>query len=323
MANNFTLDLGSIKDPGTKRALKLLLDQAQLAAGGTTAPAWKGPVNAAGQPLTNLADATEATQAVTLQQLEAATSIKTIATKLQNGGTQPLNVTNLVGAGGQITMGTHVQRLAATATAGNWFYETNRNALYAANTAGQWIHVASAMFGTSADKPTDLTSNDTGFQFLQQGYNDGNIIWIWTDSALADKWWAAIGQQNGHLSDIPPATVKLYGTYYYATDYDRMYFCGAGPAWQDAPGQPARNLIGLFDIAPGTGWARCDGSNATFSNATFSTAAAATTTRATPDITTLSNYLVGGPALGNGTITGTAGAGFTINYQVYLPYIRL
>ena len=85
-----------------------------------------------------------------------------------------------------------------------------------------------------------------------------------------------------------------------------------------APGQPTRHQIGLFDSAPGTGWALCDGSSAT-----FSTSSGGTTSAATPNIIGLSNYLVGGPALGSGSHNRANGTDFTINYQVYLPYIRL
>ena len=106
-----------------RQHFKALWDQIDLVQGATSTPAWRGSVNAAGYPLQGLAPGTQDTDAVTVKQLMDATSATKISASLSSGGAAPLNVTNLIGAGGTLTAGTHAERLATPATPGNFFFE--------------------------------------------------------------------------------------------------------------------------------------------------------------------------------------------------------
>ena len=284
-----SLNLHRLQDPNARDVLKVIWDQIDMLQGMTTAPVYRGDVNAAGYAMQNLADATNPQDAVTLKQLQAATNVQHISRQLSASGTAPLNVTNLIGNGGTVTIGSHQQRLATPATPGAWFYEGigdhATNWLYTGSPDSTWVYVAGIYLSSAADlpSPSTMTANDIGATFLQQDYAEGNALWWWNGNK-----WDGVGTLRGTLSAIPTADTRFNGMYYEATDFNRVYIC-TGAAWVDAPGQPTRHQIGLFDSAPGTGWALCDGSNAT-----FSTSPAGTAVAATPNITGLSNYLVGG-----------------------------
>lgn len=310
-SQNSGVNLFSIADPKIRAALKLIqdkLDAVQGASGGTS---WRGDVDAAARKLTNLGAGVADTDAVTMAQLRAATDKQVLATALGSGGTNPINITNLPGSGGVVTFGTHNERLATPAVSGAWFYETDRTALYAATESGVWVLVASMQFGSPSDRPADLTENDVDYLYFQQG-TDGNIVWSWN----GQRWFGAVGQQNGLIANIPAADTSLIGTYYYATDFDRLYLCDSPTTWADAPGQPAREMIGLFTTAPGTGWHLCDGT----AGVPISTAGGGTSTITVPNLTGATTWMTAGAATGTGTF---AAVGVNYPYATYLPYIRL
>lgn len=306
-----------IDDPNMREVLKVIWDQLDLIQGDTNAPAWRGSVNAGKNPLTNLADGMQPTDAVTLAQLKAATDHKSIARALSASGAAPLNVTNLIGAGGGLVLsGAHTDRLATPAVAGSWFYETDRTALYGCLSIGNWTLMAGVMGSSVADMPADLGLSDINFIYLQQDLNYGNAVWYWS----GNTWHLSTAWFHGALADINNingaglgATPALKGSFYEATNYDRVYF-NTGAAWQDAVGQTPRNQISLFTVAPGAGWALCDGSTVT-----GSTSSGGTTSVTTPNLTA-GSLLGTGAAVSAATI---AAVGTFYTESIFLPYIRL
>ena len=312
-----------ITDPATRDVLKVVWDQLDLIQGSTSAPSWRGHVDAGANKLQNLAPGVAATDAVTKAQLDAATNHKTIAAALSVSGAAPLNVTNLIGAGSTIAYGTHALRLATPATTGNWFFETDRLYLYSANPTNQWVFAAGSNLASGASRPADLGANDAGALFIQQdtnlaggGATGGNVLWWWNGG----NWDYGGGTLYGDLANKPAATHAILGMRYSAVDFNRTYVCieTAGPvnSWVDAPGEDARYIVGLFAAAPGAGWHICDGTV----GVTASTSTGGTTTITAPNLT-------GGVymAAAGVVVTGTfhEGAGTANAFATFLPYIRL
>lgn len=287
---------------------KALWDQIELVQGATDAPALKGALNTGGYNLQNLADAVNPTDAVTLQQLEAAVNPTKLAATLSSGGAAPLNVTNLIGAGGNLIAGTHAQRLATPAVEGNFFFEYDRTWLYGANQNGVWQYLGGIYLSSATDRPADLGNADLGAVFQQHDYANGNLQWWWTGAN-----WYADGVQRGAIASLPAASNALAGSYYEATDYDRVYLC-TGAAWVDAPGEPTRGQVGLFTADPGTGWQVCDGSTVT-----RSTSAGGTTSVTVPNLTV--GYIAGFGATATTDTIGTSGTFYNLHYMI--PYYRL
>lgn len=313
MAKNQTrplVDLFSISDPKMRNAFKTIQDQLAVLQGATNAPAWKGAVDASGNALQNLQDGVDDTDAVTVQQLKAATNLKHIVTQLQAGGSNPINVTNLVGASTPILNGTHATRLATPPQANTFFFETDRTALYWCGDGSAWIFAAGGFLSSIADQPADLGTNDVSFVFTQHDAG-GDVIWNWSGSA-----WYGVGTEYGLLSALPAASMRRQGMYYYATDYNRLYLCKTGAAWQDAPGQPPRGQICLFDPKDSlTGWHACDGSTVTASTETGGTQSVTL-----PNFFSGVNFLAAAASSG----TGTFGAvGTTYTYAQYQAFFRL
>lgn len=300
-----------IQDPAMRDALKVVWDQLNLLQGLTGAPAWQGSVDASTNQLKNLADATHPTDAVTLQQLQEATNLKTIATNLQAGGSNPINVTSLVGAGNTVYMGTHATRLATAPLANSFFFETDRTVLYGCGASSSvWTYIAGSFVASLAGRPSDLGVNDTSFLFIQHDAG-GDVIWSFSGTGT----WYGVGTTYGALSALPTASIPIQGMFYWATDYNRMYIC-TGTGWIDAPGQPPRGQICLFDPKDSlTGWHACDGSTVTASTETGGTQSVTL-----PNFFTTTNFLTAGAAAGGGTF-GAAGAANT--YVTYQAFYRL
>ncbi len=297
--------LGDIPEPATQRALRYLFDQVNALRGSPQDPGWKADFHAGEFRLTALGDAEQSSDAVTLRQLVAATDPKRFQTALSIGGDAPLNITQLIGGqGGALYTGTHADRLATAPALGNWFYETDRNALYGAPApAGTtWQLIVGSEGGSDAAKPADLTATDIGYLWFSQ--DRGTLLrwtgatWKWevgtyaanfasrptagTLSAasgvlfaatdLGSQLWRFVGggplwQYAGGGEPTRDTLVNITGGLasedegylFDATDYDRVYRWN-GSAYADAPGQPARYGITLYDGAPDTnGWALCDG----------------------------------------------------------------
>ncbi len=286
---------------------------------------------------------------------------------LQSTGSHPIDLTGLAfgpNSVGAISEGTHAQRLATTAAAGNWFFETDRTALYAAITplgsVPTWILMAGNQGGSDAAKHGDLGLNDEGYIWFSQ---DRGTILRWTGAA----WRWESGTYTDVYANIPnPATVTAatgvyfsasdrgyqvwrydraglkwdfvgggiptkgtlanltaglgandVGYLYYATDFDRTYVW-TGAAYADAPGQPSRDMVAFFNVAPGVGWHLCDGTP----NVPVSTAVGGTLNTNMPNLTGGGNvYLAAGPAVAG---PGTFGAvGVVYADMTFLPYYRL
>lgn len=225
------INIFSIADPKLRAIFKTIQDKIDAVQGATGGAAWRGSPLAGGNQLKDLADATDPTDAVTLAQLTAATSTRRIADALSAAGTTPLNVTNLIG-GGSVSSGTHAQRLAATPVDGNWFYETDRGALYVA-ISNNWILIVAIQNGSFASKPTDLGLNDGGFLWIAQ--NRGQILY-WTGAS----WREVIGFYANTFANRPvdaaaPDNTSLgTGIIFAATDYgnQQWYYDRAAVAWK-------------------------------------------------------------------------------------------
>src|SRR5439155_17267890 len=74
---------------------------------------------------------------------------------------------------------THANRLAnypTPATIGAQFFETDRTVFYIANTSLAWEYSAGAYVAAIASRPSDLTTNDTGFLFYA---TDQTMLYTW------------------------------------------------------------------------------------------------------------------------------------------------
>lgn len=213
-----------------------------------------------------------------------------------------------------IIIGTHAERVL-TATVplqeGTLFLETDRTALYRL-TANLWLMVGSfSVFDFLANRPTDLTTNDTGFLYLaaDQGvlYRWTGLVWVYMAGILRDVRSARPLPGNCDSGMIFEATdqgcqawIKDYGSNDWsllagwgepmagtlspsvspaAADVGFLYratdfdrvYRWTGSAWEDAPGQPRRGMMVFADGSLGTGWHVCDGSSVSISTATGGT----------------------------------------------------
>lgn len=195
-AHNYA-HLTRIKDQPTHDALRVIFDQLGLLQGLTTATSWRGTVNAGGQTILNLPDAVEASNPVTLQQLQAATHPKNFQQALSISGSNPLDVTALIGSTA-FGYGLHADRPSSPPVGGAYF-ETDRRALYV-ETGNQWVlafsYIMQGQVGAWPTTPSgnvpDLGANDVGFYFQDTKLG---IIWQWTGGSwhwnggiLHDTW---------------------------------------------------------------------------------------------------------------------------------------
>lgn len=352
------INLFDIENVKLRAVIKTIADQLDLLQGATNAAAWRGDVNAGSKKLSNLGAAEADTDAVTLAQLRAATNLQNISTALQAGGSNPINITNLPGSGGTLSSGTHAQRLLTPAVAGNWFFETDRTALYGV-IGSSWVLMAGNQGGSDAAKPGDLGLGDEGYLWFSQ--DRGTLLrwtgasWRWVVGTYTDvfanqptagtlsastgvffsasdrgyqTWmfdrtgpkWTFVGGGSPTRNTLANITTGLTaddaGYLFMATDFDRVYRW-TGAAWEDAPGQPAREFIQLFNTAPtGNGWQLCNGAV----GVTISTATGGTTTLTVPNLNGATTFLAGGAAVGTGTF---AAVGAAYAYATFLPYMRL
>jgi hypothetical protein len=168
-----------------------------------------------------------------------AAQLKQVQAALGATGGMPLNVTNLPGAGGtNLLVGTHAQRLATTPTTGETYYETDRHALYAAET-GVWVLIGSCpemeCTGVGA-LPADLGTNDAAFYAFD---TTTGLLYLW-DGAV---WHWHKGIQYGLYANRPVAFSGCdAGVIYVATDYgyQAWYLNYATSAWTliEGWGQP-------------------------------------------------------------------------------------
>lgn len=200
-----------------------------------------------------------------------------------------------------------------------------------------WALVMCRPLRTSATKPSDLGTDDAGFTWFDQvagltyrwsgsawNYYLGSLVDTFAnlpDPALADRGFLFLASDRGYqvwrkgstawillegvggptrdtLANITGSlTSDDAGYAFYATDFDRLYRW-SGSAYADAPGQWPRKAIVDFDVAPGNGWALCDGSTVTISTAT-----GGSTSYATRNLTATNLYRRANTSSG-----GTAGA---------------
>lgn len=316
----------NITDPKVREVLKQLWDQIDLIQGVTGAAAWRGDVHAGDNKLTSLANGEADSDAVTVAQLRDATNLTRISSALSAGGSNPIttNITETTtitigthaerlatvpiedsffyetdrGAlyadiNGSWVLMVAMQNGSYAAKPGDlglndggfiWYAQDRGVVLYWTGASWRW------QLGTYTDTwanipdPT-LLSASTGifFSASDRGYQ------LWRFSRVTTDWTYVGGGSptRGTLASITGSlTTKDAGYLYYATDYDRVYRW-TGTAYEDAPGQPARNAVSYFDQSTvPTGWAKCDGSAATISTATGGTAAITT-----PDLITLNRVI--------------------------------
>jgi hypothetical protein len=105
---------------------------------------------------------------------------------------------------------THANRLTnypSPTTIGSQFWETDRTALYIANTSLAWEYAAGAYVAAVASQPSDLGTNDTGFLFYA---TDQATVYIWTGAA-----WNTITRRI--------LIGGFYGIFTHANTADRTY----------------------------------------------------------------------------------------------------
>lgn len=97
-------------------------------------------------------------------------TLEVIQKQLSMGGSNPINVTGLLGTlqmpQAATFTGTHAKRLTTTPQLGAFFWETDRTVLYLSAPSGSatvWIYVAGVMSAVFSARPTSLTTNDAGF----------------------------------------------------------------------------------------------------------------------------------------------------------------
>lgn len=185
-----------------------------------------------------------------------------------------------------------------------------------------WHWHTGILYGPIASRPVAFVGCDAGVIYVASdlGYLAWHLSYASGAWVLIEGWG---GPVTGNLSAIPTPTINDVGYLYFAQDFDRLYGWN-GTAWQDYPGQPTRGQVCLFGagVGPGTGWALCNGSNAT-----FSTSSGGTASIATPNL--LSTFLYGASSAGT---TGSAvsfsyqtgaTAFLGVNYTSMIPFIRL
>lgn len=243
-------------------------------------------------------------------------------------------------AANTVVVGTHAQRIAVATVKlleGTLFLETDRTALYRL-TGNIWLMVGSfSVFDFLANRPTDLTTNDTGFLYLaaDQGvlYRWTGLVWVYMAGILRDVRSARPLPGNCDSGMIFEATdqgcqawIKEYTSnawkllagwgeplagalssiispstddvgFLYRATDFDRVYRWTGSAWQDAPGQPRRGMMVFATADLGTGWHVCDGSSVTGSTSSGGTTSV-----------TLPNFNTGLFPRANSSAGGTGGA---------------
>lgn len=220
-----------------------------------------------------------------------------------------IGVFKKIGQSDAVTCDTHANRAinfkATSRDLGQWYYETDRGALYLnlynALTQQTWQWLAGTMSGTRTPdtRPTDLTATDVGFLFYA---TDMTVTYTWTGTAWAYK----SGQMNGTLSpDLKPTLVADdAGFLFYSTDFAHTYKW-SGAAWTLATGDVGSRFIGWYLGAPNAGvWHICDGT----AGVTSSTGAGITVSVTMPNL--IGSY-VKGIAVYTGTVVAPIAPTFT------------
>jgi hypothetical protein len=151
-----------------------------------------GPIDFNGRRLSNLANGTEATDAVTLQQLQPAldalglSHITRVPSALEGSGS------------GKVRVGLFAARGSASAHSGEWFLASDRNYVGWLSDGSNWRYAFGVQSGTlSPDQKPTLTTSDTGYRFRS---TDFAREYRWTGSA----WEDAPGQPaRGQIVHFP------------------------------------------------------------------------------------------------------------------------
>lgn len=346
-----------IKEQALRDIFKVISDQLDLLQGVTAASAWRGDVNAGSKKLSNLAEGTAASDAVTLAQLTAATNIQNITTQLQAGGASPINITGLPGTGGILVVGTHADRLAMPSVSGNWFFESDRTALYGVSGTA-WLLMSGNEGGSDSVKYTDLGMESIGYLWVSQ---DLGIMYRWTGAAW--RWWLGIWSAAFSTRPTEPTITITSGVRFAASDrgyqewvYDRgtttWFYAGGGSPTRDVIANITTGLVtadaGYLFYATdydrvyrwdGAAWEDAPGQPARFAICWFdttpdtagwemcdgaavtrSTTSGGTTGYTVPDLTTNTTFLRSGTSVATGTF-GTTGVDY--NFWRGMPFVRL
>lgn len=155
--------------------------------------------------------------AAALSGLEPPLTLAEIQRELQVNGTNPINVTGLLGflqnAQVAVQTGTHAQRLTTVPSAGQMWWETDRTSLYVCVTGGTWTYLGGLYATTFANTPADLGANDLGFQLW---ITVQNHKFRWSGSS-----WAMMDTEGGYIADrvAAPTTTGWQLCDGTATDY--------------------------------------------------------------------------------------------------------
>jgi hypothetical protein len=273
-----------------------------------------------------------------------AAQLAQVRNALQVSGSAPLDISFLLGGStlGLIPIQGPRTALPTSGKPGQFFFANDLVALYIAKATGQFQFVCGSLIGDSAGRPGGLSGVDEGYVYFQQEGPHSNIS-VWSGAT----WRYIVGYLSGTLGSIPVPAPQWDGSEYYATDFDRVYLCVGGTAWQDAPGQPKRKGITFFDAppSPGTGWALCNGGTVTISTPTGGTASYTTRNLVGSNLFIRSNSSSGGTGglassvtLGENEPDQTvqSGVGATVPaaphthnvptvppYMDFVPYVRL
>lgn len=162
-----------------------------------------------------------------------------------------------------------------------WFDQVE--GIYWRWSGGVWNYYIGSYRAAFASMPSAAEA-DRGFLFIASDRGDH----VWRKGASAFQLLEGVGgPTRGTLANITTGlTANDAGYLYYATDYDRTYRW-TGTAWEDAPGQPPREMVVYRNSASApTGWALCDGAAANISTSTGGTAA-----YTTPNLTGANKFI--------------------------------
>lgn len=161
--------------------------------------------------------------------------------------------------------------------------------------AGKLAALGSGKVRIGAYSTRGAAEPHAGEWFVATDRND--VAWL-SDGA---SWLYMFGIHQDVIANKPTLVTGDAGYLFAATDYARVYRW-SGSAWADAPGEPARDEVAFFAVAPGTGWRVCDGSSVSKSTST-----AGTTSVTLPDYSTAAYVKAGTSA----TVGPTAASGTT------------
>lgn len=238
-------------------------------------------------------------------------TIQQIRASLQANGPTPLPITGLPGAGASVSVGTHATRPAASAV-GNLYAESDRRVIYVTEliaAAPAWVYNGGTFEATLANRPTDLSTNDTGFLFYA---TDNYTKYVWTgavwvtvggalwqatvDSVTAAQWKQTAGGGGAVILDLD-TTNKRVGVNVTAPNED-LHILG-DIAFHGAGGANRQRIVSTAPTATRTFTLPNADSNSvqpdTGSANNFLTAIAATgvISKAQPSAANLSNGTVG------------------------------